>query len=899
MPKWITALVRRVAPAHRADDVLGDLEEAHLRRVRRRGMMLASALTLVEALDMTVALLIARIRRRETKPRFSWLDFKLGFRMLVRFPALTVVGGLAIAFAIAVGAGVFEIVNRVIYPKLPLEDSDRIVGVRLWNTATNNEEDQALYDFGVWREQLQSIEDLSAIRRFGRNLITENGTIERVMVAETSASIFRVARVSSILGRVLVESDEKVGAPAVAVIDYEVWQSTFKADRGVLGRTIRLGNAPHTVIGVMPEGFAFPLAQVWTPLRVRGLDHGRRSGPEIRIFGRLADGNSLAQAQAELSALGLRASAEFPDTHEHLRPRVMTASKAISLFSESDIPPMALHVFNVCALLLLVLVCSNVAMLMFARAAARVSEIVVRNALGASRGRIIVQLFSEALVLGGFGAAIGLASTRYAMRWGVSALGVDGRSVQFDPSLSPATLLYAALLTLLVAVIAGVVPALKVTRGLATRLREAGAGGPVFRFGGLWGAILIIQVAVTVAFPVLSFFVRRDAVRLRSFPVPFPAEQYLSVQLEMDREALSSSPAEGSPDEFGARFDARYRELERRLMAESGVVAVTFAEQLPRMYHPYVHIELDDGAAAPPQSTARYGVRNASVDVGFHAVFGAPILSGRGFHSGDLASDHRVVIVNQSFVDRVLGGGNPIGRRLRYLDSSDPTEPTSPGVEHGPWHEIVGVVEDLGMNRSDPGYSGAGFYHPIAPSTASPVLLALHLRGDPESFVPHFRSLAPTVDLSLRLSRFVRLDKVHESDVRQMAFWFQLAALVSFIALLLSLTGIYSILSYSVSRRTREIGIRLALGSSMRRILMAIFMRPLAQIALGVLAGGLLTGALSFAIMGETRDTIWPRGVLLVFAYAALMMGVCLLSCVVPTWRALRIAPTEAMRSNG
>ncbi|MGH7554189.1 MAG: FtsX-like permease family protein, partial [Longimicrobiales bacterium] len=503
--------------------------------------------------------------------------------------------------------------------------------------------------------------------------------------------------------------------------------------------------------------------------------------------------------------------------------------------------------------------------------------------------------FSEALVLGGVGAADGLASTGYAMRWGVAAFGADARLVlvYFDPSLSPASLLYTALLTVLVAVIAGVVPAFKVTRGLGTRLREAGAGAPIFRFGGRWGAVLIIQVAVTVAFPVLSFFMRRDAVQLRTFKVPFPAQQYLSVELHMDREARSGASSEA----FRARYDATYRDLERRLLDEPGVVGVTFADRLPRMYHPYIYIELDDGVAAPPESAAGYRVTDASVDVGYHAALGAPILAGRGFHSGDLASDSRVVIVNRSFVDDVLRGANPIGRRLRYLSSPDPTVTRSEGEQPGPWHEIVGVVENLGMTKgSDPTFSGAGFYHPASPSDVYPVRLAVRVKGDPEPFTARLRSLAVAADPTLSLYRFVQLDKVNEGDLRQMSFWFQLTALVSAIALLLSLTGIYSILSYAVSRRTREIGIRLALGSGTRRILTAIFIRPLAQIALGVFAGGVLTAALSFSIL---RETLWPRGAALVLAYAVLMMGVCMLACVVPTWRALRVEPTEAMRSNG
>src|SRR5690606_13933299 len=243
-----------------------------------------------------------------------------------------------------------------------------------------------------------------------------------VDVVETSASLFRVARLKPLLGRTLVDADELPGAPPVAVIGYDVWQARFAGAADVVGREIRLGAAVHTVVGVMPEGFSFPRHEGrWVPLRLDPLPYGRREGPAVRVFGRLVPGASLEEAQAELTALGARAAAAYPDTHEHLRPRVLPYAKSIFRLGAGE--SAAFMSANVVAILLLVLVCGNVALLMFARAATRESEMVVRNALGASRGRLIGQLFAEALVLGGVAAAVGLAAAAFTTRLWLAVLG--------------------------------------------------------------------------------------------------------------------------------------------------------------------------------------------------------------------------------------------------------------------------------------------------------------------------------------------------------------------------------------------------------------------------------------------------------------------------------------------
>ena len=815
------------------------------------------------------------------------LDLRLGFRMLRKYPGLTLVGGLAMAFAICVGAGTFELVTQVVRPTLPLPDGGRIVGIRHWDASASQWRMPAPPDFAAWHQEVRTIDDVGAFRGFPRNLSAPGVQMEPVEVAQMSASGFRVTRVPPLLGRTLVDEDERPGATPVVVLGHDLWRRRFGGDPGVVGREVRLGGTVHTVVGVMPRGFAFPIAhQLWAPLPRSALDADPAQGPGVRVFGRLAPGASLMEAQAELATLGRRAAADFPDTHRHLQPRVLPYATSIVDMSGGEEAAGMLSM-NLFVVVLLVLVCGNVALLMFARAVSREGEIAVRNTLGASRGRIIAQLFTEALVLAGVAAAVGLAATGFGLRAALPGIeaGVTelpGLPFWVGDRVSPATVLYTGVLTVLAALVAGVLPALKVTRALGTRLRRASAGGGGYRFGGVWTAVIVAQVAVTVVFPAAAYVAQREGERGQSRDVGFATHEYLTVRLEMD--PALAAPRDTSGAERLARARATAQELERRVEADPAVRGATFAAHLPRTSHPYRVIELDAGSAAPVDP--QVGVRYASftfVAPDWFSVVGVPVLRGRGFHAGDLQPGARTVVVNQSFVQRVLGGGDPIGRRVRLLPprSRDRAE-----AGEQQWYEVVGVVPDLGMDIEP-----QGLYHPVAPGAASPLYMAVHVRGDPMSLAPRLRALAAAVDPTLQLHQLVPLDGANEDGF--MEFWFWLIVLVSSVALLLSLAGIYSVMAFTVSLRTREIGIRVALGADARRLVGAIFRRPLSQVGLGIVAGTAVVAVIPW-VMGLPLSA---RGAALVAGYAVCMMAICLLACIVPTRRALRVEPMEALRT--
>ncbi len=837
------------------------------------------------------------------------LDLKLGFRMLVKYPGLTVVGGLAMAFAIWVGAVVFQVVMLFVDPTLPLPGGDRIVQLRNWDLQANAKEPRALHDFVAWRQAMRSVTDFGAWQDVSRNLKGRDGEARPVQVAAITASGFRVAATPPLLGRALVPADERADAPPVVVLGHETWRTRFGGDSAIVGQTVQLGDVYATVVGVMPADFRFPIAHdVWTAFRPAVLDEAPRRGPAITIFGRLAPGATLDDARAELTVLGQRAARDLPDTHKYLQPQVKPYAQMIMGASSAAEEGGVVALTQIFALMLLVLVCGNVALLLFARAATRESEIIVRSALGASRRRIILQLFAEALVLGGVAAAVGLAAAQITLRgWALPFLKInyDQLPFWFDPRVTPATALYAAVLTVLGAAIAGGLPGLKVTRGIGSRLRAGTTGGGGgLQFGGVWTAVIVAQVAVTVAFPGLVLVEGREQQRIRSYDAGFAADEYLTVKLDLEpTPGVDAAGDAAAAAAYRARLGMLAETLRQRVAAEPGVVGVTFVDQLPRMNYDYYRIGLDDSATAaagaPGARQPRRYTKVAFVDPSYFDVLKAPILAGRGFQAADLAPGARVAIVDQGFVDQALQGRNPIGRRVRIENGG--TMPDGPGADSLAWYQIVGVVKNLGMIGAAETTREIGLYRAAAPGSGFPPQMMIHTQGEPMALVPRVRAIAGALDPTLRLSEIRRADQVADDLLWMIGMWLRTTLGMTAVALLLSLAGIYAVLSFTVARRTREIGVRVALGANRRTVLAAIFRRPLTQVGLGIAGGATLIalGALGLARTYQFQD--WPKGlslgqIALLVAYAAFMLAVCLLACVVPTRRALGVEPVVAMR---
>lgn len=805
---------------------------------------------------------------------FSWLDFKVGFRMLARYPGLTLVGTVAIAIAIALGTVYFEAVNKWQNPRLPIRDADRVISIHNWDVNAVAPEGRSLHDFAIWREQVRTVDDMGAAIVFVRNLAVENGGVEPVQGAEVTANAFRLMGTTPLLGRALTEQDERPAEPPVVVISHTLWTTRFASDPGVLGRTVKLGTATATVVGVTPEGFGFPVSQrIWTPLRVDGSTLAPRTGPAVSIFGRLAPGASIDDAQAELGVIGARTAATSPETHRHLRPQVTTYAKPLGSSGQGLMIRNILYALNGIFLMLLAVVCANVATLVFARAATRGWEITVRTALGASRGRIITQLFIEALVLTGVAAILGLLVAKLSLRFGLSMLARSGgMPFWINDGLSWTTVLYTALLTLFGAAIVGILPALRVTRiNVQDALRSEGAARSGLRFGGLWTTVIVAQVAITVAFLPLAAGGVFESNRFNQRAEGIGAERYLTANVGMDREDHTLDSAA-----FIARARFSFEELERRLSAEPGVEGVAFADRLPVMDQFKYSIQVDTMTGAPAT-----GIRTSTlvhVSRGFLAAFGTSVVAGRDFAPLDFETG-RVLIVNQSFARYVLGERNPIGRRIRIVSGEVES------VASEDWYEVVGMVRDFGWQLPLPREQSA-MYRPSMP-TGRARSLAVRTRN-PDAFATRLRATAAEVDPTIRLTDVQPLAQVGGGEARINWALTSVAWLISFIVLLLSATGIHSLMAFTVARRTREIGIRVALGARPGRIVAGIFSRAFLQISAGVLAGSALAALWG---LGSTRQ------LLLLLAADGIMLVTGLAACAVPLRRALRIHPTEALRA--
>ena len=865
LPRWAT-LLRWLAPPGEADDVLGDLEEAHLRRLRRHGPVRARLLTLLEVVEMSAALIRVRAARTWMKGIDTVQDYKLGFRMLMKYPGLTIAGGLAIALAIGIGAGWYDGMRDVLRPTVPLPDGDRIVEMEMRNLGGGGDERRLLHDLLVWERDVRSVVELGAYRTVERNLSLGNAQPEPVTIAETTASAFRVTRVPPLIGRPLLDADEQPGAPPVVVLGYSVWQQHFGGRESAIGQTVQLGKTATTIVGVMPEGFAFPINhRLWVPLQLQA-SYAPLEGPGIRVFGRLASGATQAQANAELTAVVEREAMDSPRTHERLRPRVL----AYGGESPGDQTWLEFVITHLPALLVLTVACMNVGTLIYARTATREAEIATRYALGAGRARIIAQLFVEALVLASVAAAVGLAAAHAVLRWGTNiyyAGYAGGPPFWVNPGLKLSTILYAAGLTIAGATILGVLPALKVTSShLHTQLRNLGVGGSTLRFGKFWTTAMIAQVAITVICLPPARGISDEALRDRRIRDRYPAEQYLAIRVELDRTQ---------------NVEQSYAELERRIAQEPDVVAITFGDRLPGMGAIVRTAEAEIAPGASPVLIPNLWI--ASVGPQFLETFNIPLVAGRDFHAGDPVADARAVLVNQAFARRYANGTSPIGRRVRYASND------SSNAE--PWLEIVGMVRDVGMTPTDAG-EAPYIFRPASVVTTSPIVMGVRVTGDPVALAPRVRSIVASLDLGLRLGEIRSLDDiVWSTDIPMMMAAGTIAGMV-ILGLFLSAAGIFSLMSVSIARRTREIGLRSALGASRTRLLAGVFSHAAILVGSGIVAGNLVL--LAIVALSPEAEIVDVADTLLMTS--AVMLGVGLLACIEPARRALRIQPTDALK---
>lgn len=917
-PKRSRRFLERALPDDVRDGIVGDLEELFQAKAEAWGPTRARLWYRGQVLSLSTRFAAERIRDGVSLRNSPLaLDVKLGFRMLVKDPALTLVAGIAITVATAVGVGGSEFARDLLVPSLPLAEADRVVRLQHADTRAGGLSASTVYDLDRWRASASSLEEVGGAVTLEQGFVGDRGEVGSVSLARISASAFRITETAPLLGRFLLEADEHPEAPPVVVLGYEAWQ-TLLGGADPIGRTVQLGGNPATVVGVMPPRYGFPQSQnAWVPLKVEPGDLDPASAPRVALFGLLAPGATLESAQAELERLDAPLAAELPGVYGDLSPRVVGYLDR----GAAGQTAMALQAARVLFIFLLVVVCSNVATLVFARTVAREREIAVRNSLGATRGRIVAQLFAEALVLVGGATILGLLIASV----GIGHVGRVFFLIQQEPQppfwwddgLSPFTLVYAGLLALVGAVMIGVVPALRATRG--TLQPRLGQSGSALRFGGMWTVVVVLQVALAVAFLPLAVS-QAGAAFEDPVSTDFPAEEIVTAQLGRDPLVPPRTPEER--DAFLAESARLFEEVRDRLASDPGVAQVGLASGLSAMNHVLTPVQFvgdrepgagtageaggsgstsgEPGEGSDPSVTTAF-VRTLLVDPGYLPMMEATPVSGRALGAADFAPGARSVVVNEALAQQLGGGRNMVGGQLRFPDRQG--EGSAVQVpEPGTTLDIVGVVRDPGIDQFGPGAHPA-LYAPLglAPATPRDVGLVgmpqapatqLFVRMTPGAGSPTARlhALVASVDPGLRLSELATVAEawrpVHEGA--KIAAWALMA--VAGIVLMLSVAGIYALMSFTVSRRSREIAIRTAVGAGGGQIVGIIFRRAFLQLLAGVALGSLV----AVPVLWDGVVDEGPRSLIIV---SALLLGAGLTACLVPVRRALAIPPAAAMKA--
>ena len=833
----------------------------------------------------------------------SWLDVRLGLRLLVRNWGLTLVGGLAMAVAIGIAAVVFAAFDVIMWSRLPLDDGDRVVAIQVWDREAGRRRDTTWQDLERWRGSLQSVGDIGAFQTIRRNIITTDGSVELAAVAEISAAGFRIAGVSPLVGRPIADTDAAPGAAPVVVIGHDVWQRRFAGARDVIGRELRLGETVHTVVGVMPGGFQFPLNfRYWVPLRVGADERLRNTGPEGAVFGRLAPGATIARAHAEVSALGILPPAlRSAEREGGTGARVVPYTFAFTGDFERGELGLLWSLSSLALVLLLLPPCANIAILNYARTVTRQQEFAARHALGGSRARIVWQLFIESLVLTAAAAGVALLILR------VVSVVVAGRLQQIPGgppfwttfNVSYRTLLFVAGLAVAGAAVSGLVPALQATGRLARLGAGALAGRTSLRLGATWTTLVIAQVAFSVGVLPLAAELAWGTLRTSALGPGFAAEEFATarVALEEGRGALNTrniaqtaGEREGARQQRAALFGNHQRELARRLLVDPGILAVA-AALCPPGEEPWVFVDIE-GRDVPTETLSGrlpgFPARFNQVDASFFEMYQVPTLIGRGFTAGDVAAEPDEVIVNRNFADTIAPGGNALGHRFRYVRAMDGE--WLGGPETNRWYEVVGVVGNLPVTTD-----ARVAYHATAPGQIHPAHLQLRLRGGSAGLAERLRDVSASVDPTLHVDEVRTLAEIY----REHRFGDNLGALtigaVTGSVLLLSAAGLYALMSFTVAQRRREIGIRSALGAQPSQLVSAVFRRAFVQIGAGSAVGMLAAYVVGRYVPIEQIGGLPIPGVLPGAAAFMLLIGV--LAALGPARRGLRIDPTEALRS--
>jgi len=811
----------------------------------------------------------------------AWLeqlgrDARYGLRLLRRSPGFTAVAVAALALGIGANAAIFSVVDGVLLRPLPFPEPDRIVAVEPLSTQSVRVPLSASYpDFFDWKAQSHSFTAMASRRGIG---MTMTGGSEAAHLAGqlVSSDFFTVLQTAPALGRAFVAADDRPGA-RVVILSHELWQTRFGSDPGILGRSITLEGRPHTVVGVMPRGFQFPLdernAEFWTSLAMDTEGEkpwtSNRGLTAMNVIARLRPGVSQESAQAEMNAIAANLARQYPDDDRY-RAEARVIPELRRAVGNVRTPLLVLLGAVGCVLLI---ACANVANLLLARATTRHRELAIRAAIGAGRRRVARQLMTESLILSLLGGAAGLGlalfGTRALLRLASSNIprlgqvGLDARVFAFTLGIS-----------LLTAVLFGVAPAMRLSRtDLTESLKEGGRGSE----GGVShnrfrAALVVAETAIAAVLLAGAGLLIASLRHLEGVHPGFSPRDVVTFD--------TSLPETAYPEDKQSRF---YDDLVSSVRARGGVRSAAAIFPLP-LGDSHVGITFTiEGKPVPKSDEPAAAFRQ--VTPGYFTTMGIPILSGRDFTPRDEKSAPPVVIVNRALAARYFPGENALGKRIHPGIARDGESVT---------REIVGIVGDV-KHRALDEEDSPEFYVPHRQLSIADMTVVARIDGDPKILQRDARAIVASLDRDVPVFHVRTLDEYLVASVAQPRFNALLLSVFAGVALVLTAVGLYGVLAYAVSLRTREIVIRMALGARQNDILRMVVRRGLV-LALSGVGIGLLVALLVTRLLRSMLFQVAPTDPLTFAGAGLLLAAVALAASWFPAHRATRLNPMEALR---
>lgn len=807
-------------------------------------------------------------------------DLRAGARSLTRQPGSAIVSALILALGIGLSTFMFSLVQGVLLTGLDVPDSDRVAVIARIDNREGEEDSDPMsgQDFLDFRERTRSFEGLLGYYDGTVNLADEEAP-QRYQGAFVTANTFEVLRVPALLGRTFLEGEDRPGSDPMVLLGHHVWQERYGSDPAVLGKTVRVNGRQGTVVGIMPDGFKWPSNHdLWVTMDDDPRAVARGEGRSYWAMARLASGVTWDQANLEVQRIADQLTAEHPEENEGLSARLLTVAEQQN-GGEITLVFMAMMVAVLCVL---VVACANVANLLLARAATRMREAAVRVAMGAGRLRVTAPFLAEALVLAAVGAVVGTGLAYGAVRLFDAATdpALTGRPYFVTFEIDLPVLLFAVAVTGLTALLAGAAPAFQVSRADVNEiLKDEGRGSSSLRAGRLGTALVVVEIAFSVALLVGAGLMTRSMVELGRFQLPFDAEAYVTGRIGLFE---ADYPERDDRQRF-------WEEVERRTAGVPGVASVALAGGTPGVGSGGARVALE--GESYPEPADRPIAHVDRVTPGYFDLLRAEPLEGETFTARHTDEVDLVAVVNRSFAERHWPGSSAVGRRFR-TGTADTI----------PWMTIIGVVPDLRMQGFAPPNLPQsipdGYYVPVAQN--DPSFLTVVVRRGPgieaTGLVPSLREAVRTVDPDVPL---YEVGTVEEAAAR--ASWFYRvfgAVFVIFgtVALFMASVGLYGVLSFSVSRRTQEMGIRMALGAGRSQVLRLVLRQGLKQMAVGLAVGLAMAAGLS-SVVGFLLFGVDPRDPLVFAGVVLLSLGVGMAASLVPARRATGVDPMTALRS--